>query len=144
MGRNNVSPDVRHRPPANSITIYKMTCRKSKRVYIGKAKDLDKRIIGHFQSLMLNGHPNSLIQVDFWLFGLASFEFKPLLVVPAECATEFESRVIKAFALKAHMYNMTGVGNNRELSARAFGWHGRIAHMESKIARQKKRPKQEP
>jgi group I intron endonuclease len=58
------------------IGIYKITCCKSKKVYIGSSKDVFIRLNSHCIGLLKGNHHNSEMQNDFNKYGLFSFSFQ--------------------------------------------------------------------
>lgn len=68
--------------------IYKITCSKSKRSYIGSSKDVFIRLNSHCIGLLKGNHHNSEMQNDFNKYGLFSFSFQVV-------ALSFDSATLK-------------------------------------------------
>ena len=63
--------------------IYKITCRKNGKVYIGQSEDIGRRKTEHWTALLKGKHPNSRLQKDFKEFGRSfAFEVVEICAVP--------------------------------------------------------------
>jgi group I intron endonuclease len=58
--------------------IYKITNINNNKVYIGKSKDIDKRISQHKSDLTFNNHDNYKLQIDYNKYGKDSFKYETL------------------------------------------------------------------
>jgi group I intron endonuclease len=59
--------------------IYKITNRKTGKIYIGSTKNPKEREYSHFSNLKLNKHLNKELQKDFNQFGSKNFKFEVVL-----------------------------------------------------------------
>lgn len=59
----------------NMIGIYKITCLKNFKYYIGSSINLDRRKKQHFQSLLNNKHANIKLQRSYNKYGVENFRF---------------------------------------------------------------------
>ena len=55
--------------------IYGIRNKKTKRIYIGRSKNVEERIRNHLYALRNGKHSNELMQKDFDAYGEKSFEF---------------------------------------------------------------------
>ncbi len=60
----------------NNIVIYKITCLKNNKIYIGKSTNIHSRLKSHLNSLKRKEHINIKMQNDFNKFGESNFKFE--------------------------------------------------------------------
>lgn len=60
--------------------VYKITCLKNGKIYIGSSRNISSRISGHKYTLKHNTHHNYYLQADYNLYGLDNFKFEVLEV----------------------------------------------------------------
>lgn len=75
------------------IGIYKITCSKSKKVYIGSSTDIFIRLNSHCIGLLKGNHHNLEMQNDFNKYGLFSFSFQVV-------ALSFDPKTLKELEQK--------------------------------------------
>ena len=64
--------------------IYKITQTDTGRVYVGSSTDLDKRQKQHFSNLRKGKHVNRKMQIDVEEFGIESFHFEVIELLPSD------------------------------------------------------------
>lgn len=60
------------------IGIYKITCSKSKKIYVGSSKDIAIRINSHLIALLSGTHHNKDLQTDSNRYGILTLSFSIL------------------------------------------------------------------
>lgn len=100
-----------------AIFIYKITCTKNNKVYIGQTKDVKKRKTDHINSLKNGKHHSAKMQRAFDKYGESSFEHRILEIVPENIADERERYWIKHYNStdKLYGFNNESGGNAKKM-----------------------------
>ena len=95
------------------IGIYKITCLKNKRVYLGASVDIQKRFSVHQSLLKRNKHFNSRIQKDFNKYGENEFGFEVVELCEKESLPEKERywNDFYGYPNPKKVYNLESGGN---------------------------------
>lgn len=76
------------------LGIYLIICEKNKRVYVGRSKDIEKRIKRHFKSLEKQNHHNCKLQRDYDKYGRKAFIVKYKKLKSVEQCKKKEQKLI--------------------------------------------------
>jgi group I intron endonuclease len=97
----------------NNIGIYLIECLKTNKVYIGSAKNLERRKKEHFLNLLKNKHNNKFLQNAWNKYGSENFIFKVLEKVNNENELLFhEQKFIDAFKKTHKLFNICMIAGN--------------------------------
>lgn len=88
--------------------VYKITCTKNNKIYIGSSKHIKKRWKEHIESLNNNRHNNFYLQSDWNYYGEKSFKFEVLELCKEDKQFELEQKYLD----KLKPYNKNGNGYN--------------------------------
>lgn len=88
------------------IGIYKITCTKTNKVYIGQSLNLELRKTSHFNNLKNNAHPNKDLQSDFNNYGDKVFNFEILTECNEELLNINEKYYIDKYSSLGELYNI--------------------------------------
>lgn len=83
--------------------IYQILNTANNSIYIGSTIDLDHRQVEHFRSLRHGRHANSQLQADFNKYGISSFTFSVLEVLPNSSTNQQISEREQYFTGLAHL-----------------------------------------
>lgn len=92
------------------IGIYSIYSKSQNCYYIGKSKDIHKRILKHKSDLKLNHHHSSYLQNIYNKYGLEDLEFSVICECSYEDSAELEKEYIKKFDSFQNGFNMTEGG----------------------------------
>ena len=92
------------------IGIYSIYSKSQNCYYIGKSKDIHKRILKHKSDLKLNHHHSSYLQNTYNKYGLEDLEFSVICECSYEDSAELEKEYIKKFDSFQNDFNMTEGG----------------------------------
>jgi len=97
----------------NQSGIYKITNRKSGKVYVGSAVNLRKRFTEHRWSLRQNKHYNKHLQNSWNLYGEDSFVFEIIELCPPASLLKKETSWIARLEACENGYNICQTASNR-------------------------------
>jgi hypothetical protein len=94
----------------NNIGIYLIECLKTNKVYIGSAKNLERRKKEHFSSLLKNKHNNKFLQNAWNKYGSDKFKF----IILEFCNDDILLKREQYYIDKEHqnLYNICPVAGN--------------------------------
>lgn len=97
----------------SNIGIYLIECIETKKVYIGSAKNLERRKKEHFSNLLKNKHNNKLLQNAWNKYGSENFVFKVLEKLDNENELLFyEQKYIDFFKQTHKLFNICMIAGN--------------------------------
>lgn len=103
--------------------VYKITCTKNGKMYIGQSCSYPRRWNNHKSALRLGRHKNSALQVDFDEYGMDAFVFDVLQEFPSNAAShvlkEQEQNQISIFVREGkelyNIYNSSVTEDNSQI-----------------------------
>ncbi len=86
--------------------IYKITCLKNRKVYVGGSQDVEQRFLQHIYLLKLNNHYNKQLQDDFNEYGAEQFDFQIITKCKKKQIQSKEQFYIDFYMLIGDIYNL--------------------------------------
>ena len=94
------------------IGIYQIKNKFNNKRYIGKSKNIFKRLDSHIEYLLSNKHHNYYLQKDFIKNGYNGFTYEILDICDFEDLNKLESEYINQ--LDINDYNINGINNKHK------------------------------
>ncbi len=87
----------------NEVGIYGIQCAKNGRIYIGRSRNIRRRLVGHYSKLKQGRHPNRYLQEDFNRYGISYFRSRVIMRCNPDDLLEKEQYFIN---VDSRMYNI--------------------------------------